>query len=127
MLRNLFINYESPQHSFFVVRMSLYSLRFHVTGGRGGMPPWPASTRILLSPTTAAENSQMKRLLVVASIAHVLLLSQLRDGGAAGPNAAGAYDGEWTGSATSSSGGRCRPANVTLTVQGKVVTGPAKF
>ena len=66
--------------------------------------------------------AQMKRLLIVASIAHLLLLSQLRDS-----CAAGSYDGEWTGSATSSTGGRCRPANVTLTVQGKVVTGRAKF
>ena len=30
-------------------------------------------------------------------------------------------------SATSSTSGRCRPANVTLTVQGKDVTGQAKF
>jgi hypothetical protein len=70
----------------------------------------------------SGESSQMKRLLVVASIAHMLLLSQLRD-----TYAAGQYDGEWTGPATSSTGGRCRPANVTLTVQGKVVTGQAKF
>ena len=64
----------------------------------------------------------MKRLLVVASIAHMLLLSQSRD-----TCAAGLHDGEWTGSATSSTSGRCRPANVTLTVQGKDVTGQAKF
>ena len=68
------------------------------------------------------ERLQMTRLLIVASIAHMLLLSQLRDAGAAG-----LYDGEWTGSATSSSGARCRPANVSLTVEGKVVTGQAKF
>ena len=40
--------------------------------------------------------------------------------------AAGAYDGEWTGSATST-GGRCKPASVTLTIEGKVVTGQARF
>ena len=73
-------------------------------------------------PTAAAKVSQMKRLLIVASIAHMLLLSQLRDTYAAGP-----YDGEWTGSATSSTSGRCRPATVALTVQGRVVTGQAKF
>jgi hypothetical protein len=70
----------------------------------------------------SGERSQMTRLLIVASIVHMLLLSQLRDAGAAG-----LYDGDWTGSATSSTGGRCRPANVTLTVEGKVVTGQAKF
>src|ERR1700730_17645133 len=64
----------------------------------------------------------MTRLLIVASIAHTLLLSQLRDAGAVD-----LYDGEWTGSATSPSGRRCRPASVTLTVQGDVVTGQAKF
>jgi hypothetical protein len=64
----------------------------------------------------------MKCLLVVASIAHMLLLSQSRD-----TYAAGLHDGVWTGSATSSTSGRCRPANVTLTVQGKDVTGQAKF
>ena len=70
---------------------------------------------------TAARGSQMKRLLIVASVAHMLLLSQLGDGYAAGP-----YDGVWTGSATPTGGG-CKPAIVTLTVEGKVVTGQAKF
>ena len=41
--------------------------------------------------------------------------------------AAGPYDGEWTGSAKGTSGGRCKPADVALTVLGKVVTGQAKF
>ena len=63
----------------------------------------------------------MKRLLSVASVVHVLLLSQVSDSYAAGP-----YDGEWTGSATST-GGRCKPASVTLTVLGKVVIGQARF
>ena len=70
---------------------------------------------------TAARGSQMKRLLIVAAGAHMLFLSQLGDGYAAGP-----YDGVWTGSATSTGRG-CRPAIVTLTVEGKVVTGQARF
>ena len=40
--------------------------------------------------------------------------------------AAGAYDGEWNGSATATTG-RCKPAIVLLTVEGKVVTGQARF
>jgi hypothetical protein len=69
----------------------------------------------------AARVSQMKRLLIVASVAHMPFLSQFSDAYAAGP-----YDGEWTGSATST-GGRCKSAIVTLTVEGKVVIGQAKF
>jgi hypothetical protein len=61
----------------------------------------------------------MKRLLYVTSLS--LLLSQFGNA-----YAAGAYDGEWTGSATST-GGRCKPASVTLTIEGKVVTGQARF
>jgi hypothetical protein len=41
--------------------------------------------------------------------------------------AAGPYDGEWTGFAKGTSDGRCKPADVTLTVLGKVVTGRARF
>jgi hypothetical protein len=63
----------------------------------------------------------MKRLLCIASVAPLLLMSQPGDGRAEGP-----YDGEWSGSAVAA-GGRCRPAVVTLTVAGKVVTGEARF
>jgi hypothetical protein len=63
----------------------------------------------------------MKRLLAIASATHVLLSLQLGDAGAAG-----AFDGEWTGSATSTVG-RCKPAEVTMTVQGRDVTGQARF
>jgi|SRR5215475_3345087 len=62
----------------------------------------------------------MKRLLV-ASVAHILLLAQFGDACAAGP-----FDGEWGGSATSTVG-RCKPAMVTLTIQGRDVTGQARF
>jgi hypothetical protein len=62
----------------------------------------------------------MKRLLV-ASIAHMLLLADF-----GGADAAGPFDGEWTGSARSTVG-RCKPAIVTLTVQGWAVTGQARF
>ena len=63
----------------------------------------------------------MKRLRHVASTIHLLFLLQLGDA-----YADGLYDGEWTGSATSTVR-RCKPATVTLTVQGNVVTGQAKF
>jgi hypothetical protein len=63
----------------------------------------------------------MKRLLRIAAVAHLLLSSGFSDAYAADP-----YDGNWTGSATST-GGRCRPARVTLSVEGRVVRGQARF
>jgi len=51
----------------------------------------------------------------------LLLLAQAANGRAPGP-----YDGEWTGAATST-GGRCKPATVTLTVEGTAVLGDARF
>jgi len=68
-----------------------------------------------------SSESSMKCLLFIASVAHLLFLSQLGD-----VHAAGAYDGEWKGSATVSIG-QCKPAIVTLTVLGKVVIGQATF
>jgi len=62
----------------------------------------------------------MKRLLSVASVAPMLLLS-FSNSYTAGP-----FDGEWNGSATTTTG-RCKPAIVTLTILGKVVTGRATF
>ena len=56
---------------------------------------------------------------IVATAAFLLLLSQFNNAHAAGP-----YDGEWTGTATST-GERCKPAFVTL--EGRVVLGQAKF
>src|SRR5262249_11263865 len=64
--------------------------------------------------------ARIERLLVVTA-ACVLLLLQFTSSYAAGP-----YDGEWTGNATPNRG-RCRPAPVTLTVAGKVVTGEIKL
>jgi len=58
---------------------------------------------------------------IVATAAFVLLLSQFNNADAAGP-----YDGEWTGTATST-GERCKPAVVRLTIEGRVVLGQAKF
>lgn len=58
---------------------------------------------------------------IVAIVAFLLLLIQFNDAGAAGP-----YDGEWQGTATSV-GERCRHANVNLTVEGQIVLGQAKF
>src|SRR5215470_14248159 len=60
----------------------------------------------------------MKRLLIGSLL---LLLSPLSE------TCAGSRDGEWIGSATSSNGARCRPVIVTLTVEGRVVTGRARF
>ena len=65
--------------------------------------------------------SSMKRVLYAASIAPLLLLSQLGDAYADGP-----YDGDWSGFAIST-GRRCKQALVTLNVQGTVVIGQAKF
>jgi hypothetical protein len=58
---------------------------------------------------------------IVATAAFLLLLSQFNNAHAAGP-----YDGEWTGTATST-GERCKPAFVRLTIEGRVVLGQAKF
>jgi hypothetical protein len=63
----------------------------------------------------------MKRILFVASVTFWMLSPQLGDACAAGP-----YDGEWSGSATATTG-PCKPAPVTLTILGKVVTGRATF
>jgi hypothetical protein len=63
----------------------------------------------------------MKRLRHVAPVTLLLFLLQLGDA-----SADNLFDGEWTGSATSTVR-RCKPATVTLTVQGSVVTGHAKF
>jgi hypothetical protein len=61
----------------------------------------------------------MKRLLSVASVAPMLLLSFSSSHTAS-------FDGEWSGSATATTG-RCKPAIVTLTILEKVVTGRATF
>ncbi len=58
---------------------------------------------------------------IVTTAAFLLLLSQFNYANAAGP-----YDGEWTGTATST-GERCKQAIVKLTVEGQVVLGQARF
>jgi hypothetical protein len=57
----------------------------------------------------------------IVATAAFLLLPQTNSA-----NAAGTYDGEWTGAATSI-GDRCKPAVVKLTVEGDVVVGQARF
>jgi hypothetical protein len=59
--------------------------------------------------------------LIVATAAFLLLLPQFNNADAAGP-----YDGEWTGTATSA-GERCKRAVVRFTVEGQVVLGQARF
>ncbi len=59
--------------------------------------------------------------LIVATAAFLLLLPQFNNADAAGP-----YDGEWTGTATST-GERCKRAVVRFTVEGQVVLGQARF
>ena len=59
--------------------------------------------------------------LIVATAAFLPLLPQFNNADAAGP-----YDSEWTGIATST-GERCKPAAVKLTVEGEVVLGQARF
>src|SRR5262245_43675034 len=56
----------------------------------------------------------------VATPTFLLLLSQFNNAAAADP-----YDGEWSGTATSS-GERCKSAVVRLTIEGEVVLGKAK-
>jgi hypothetical protein len=57
----------------------------------------------------------------IVATAAFLLLPQINSA-----DAAGKYDGEWTGAATSI-GDRCKPAVVKLTVEGNVVVGQARF
>ncbi len=54
----------------------------------------------------------------------MLLLAQFSDGFAAGGS--GPFDGNWTGSATSTVE-QCKSAKVTVTVEGMIVTGQAQF
>src|SRR5262245_64544163 len=61
---------------------------------------------------------RMERRLVAAATC-VLLLSQ-------GSFAAGPFDGQWNGTATPNRG-RCKAANVTVTVAGKVVSGEMRL
>jgi hypothetical protein len=63
----------------------------------------------------------MNNQLIVATVAFLLLLLQFNNAHAAGP-----YDGEWKGTATST-GDRCKRAAVNFTVDGRVVLGQAKF
>ena len=65
----------------------------------------------------------MKRVLV-ASVVPMLLLAQFTDGFAAGVS--GPFDGNWTGSATSTVE-QCKSAKVTVTVEGTIVKGQAQF
>jgi|SRR5258707_18603 hypothetical protein len=59
--------------------------------------------------------------LIVVMAAFLLVLPQFSNANAAGP-----YDGEWTGTATATRQ-RCKQAVVTLTVEGQVVLGQARF
>jgi hypothetical protein len=63
----------------------------------------------------------MRHLFHIALAIHLVSSLQLGEARAAGP-----YDGKWVSSATSNVG-RCKPANVALSVQGKEVTGEARF
>jgi hypothetical protein len=64
----------------------------------------------------------MKRQLVASVLS--MLLAQFSDGLAAG--GASPFDGQWTGSATSTVE-RCKSAKVTVTVEGTAVIGHAEF
>jgi len=67
-------------------------------------------------------DSSVERLLWVAFLAQLLFVPQVGDA-----YAAGAYDGEWIGSATGTPVGRCRPTNVVVTVAGNEAEGKATF
>jgi hypothetical protein len=62
----------------------------------------------------------MKRLPFVAFVVSLFLLLPFGDA------QAGAYDGQWNGVATVTSG-RCKPAVITLTVEDNAVVGQARF
>jgi hypothetical protein len=62
--------------------------------------------------------------MLVASVVPMLLLAQFTDGFAAGVS--GPFDGNWTGSATSTVE-QCKSAKVTVTVEGTIVKGQAQF
>jgi hypothetical protein len=63
----------------------------------------------------------MNGLLIVATAAFLLVMPQFNDA-----DAAGQYDGEWTGTATSI-GQQCKRAVFKLIVEGQVVLGQARF
>jgi hypothetical protein len=63
----------------------------------------------------------MNNRFMATTVAFLLLLPYCEGADAAGP-----YDGEWKGTATST-GGRCKRASVDFTVQGHIVMGQAKF
>jgi hypothetical protein len=63
----------------------------------------------------------MNGLLIVFAATFLLLLPQFDN-----VRAAGSYDGEWTGIATST-GARCKRAVITFTVKGRDVSGQARF
>ena len=63
----------------------------------------------------------MNGLLIVFAVSLLLLVLQFNNVGAAGP-----YDGEWTGTATST-GARCKQGAVKFTVKGRDVSGQARF
>jgi hypothetical protein len=63
----------------------------------------------------------MNRPPIIATAVFMLLLTQFSNAAGVGP-----YDGEWTGTATSTDA-RCKQADVKLTVEGRVVLGQARF
>jgi hypothetical protein len=63
----------------------------------------------------------MSRSLIVATAVFLLIPSQVNTADAAGP-----YDGEWAGTATST-GERCKQAVVKFVVEGRFVLGQARF
>jgi hypothetical protein len=67
------------------------------------------------------EGFAMNNWFIIAAVAFLLFPARFDNA-----NAAGAYDGEWKGTATSV-GGRCKRASVDFTVKGQVVLGQAKF
>jgi hypothetical protein len=76
---------------------------------------------ILSGKHAGGEDLSMNGPLKLGTAAFLLLLSQFNNANAGGP-----YDGEWTGTATST-GERCKRAIVKLTVEGQIVLGQARF
>jgi hypothetical protein len=78
---------------------------------------------LLIAATRQNEGLQMTRV-IVASFTSMLLLAQFGEVSAAGNS--GPFDGQWTGSAKSAVA-QCKSARVTVTVEGTVVMGQARF
>lgn len=81
-------------------------------------------TRSIKSSNVFAQRTKIARIFMLVVSGVIMLLAQFSEGFAAGGS--GPFDGQWTGSATSSVE-QCKSAKVTVTVEGMMVIGLAQF